>query len=172
MADEEKYTVRMLKRAAMLNLTEAARDSHLIAWANRTSPRRLRALPSADFLRMRMEYTASTTPTFYRKRDDGMRHWGIYECYCDCVCGECIGLERSCDECQCEEPVFIARIPRELTAGHLIDGGDDAIRLIEVIIGKDCDSMTMSHFRTMNMVVMSELRTGEIPLPDDTTAST
>ena len=172
MAEKSTYTVRMLKRASMLNLSDAARESHMVAWGVRSSPRAMRDLPMSEYLQLRRDYTSATLPMWYRKQPDGLHHWRIVECQCDCTCGECQGLERQCGECQCAPEVLIARIPRELTAGHLIDGGDDAIRLMEVIIGHDCDDMTVSHFRTMNMVIMSEMRTGEIPLPDDTKAAT
>lgn len=161
------YTVKMLKRASALNLTTAAVDQHMIGWGNRRSPRELERMPAQEYLTLKRDYGIDTLPMFYRKVSDGERNWLVYLCECDsdCICGECDGLERMCGECQCEQPVLLGTIPSQLTAGHLIRGGDDPIALTEEIVGKECDDMSVAHFRTLQIVIMKELRTGAIPLP-------
>ena len=160
----------MLKRASGLGLSPSAVDQHMIGWGSRRSPRELERLSAPEYMTLKREYGIDTLPVFYRKRSDEQRNWAIYVCDCDtdCLCGECDGLERICGECQCEQPELLGTIPGHLTAGHLIRGGDDPIALTEEIVGKECDDMSVSHFRTLQIVIMKELRTGELPLSEAT----
>ena len=167
-----EYTVQLLKKASRLNLTGGNADAHVIAWANETSPRRMRSMDGPQYLRMKNEYTMATLPSFYRRQEAGLQHWEIYACGCDCQCGDCDGLEYTCGECDCDERRLLGKIPRKLTAGHLIDAGDDPMALTETLLGNDCMSMSISDFRTLQMAIMSILRTGEIPLEGDTPAAT
>ena len=168
-----EYTVKQLKQANRLGLSPTAAESHMIAWANGTSPRRLRDMDGAEYNRMRQEYFSSTLPPYYRKQAGEDRDsWYVHSCQCDCMCGECDGLELVCGECDCGESRMLGKIPRRLTAGHLIDAGDDPVLLTETLLGSDCDSMLISDFRAVQFAVMSTLRTGEIPLSENTTTAT
>lgn len=161
-----EYTVKLLKQASRLNLSSGNVDAHVIAWANGTSPRRMRSMDGTEYNRMRSEYTMATLPSFYRREPEGLSEWNIYACACECICGECDGLEYTCGTCDCEERRLLGKIPRRLTAGHLIDSGDDPMVLTELLLGEDCQDMTISDFRTLQMAIMFILRTGELPLEE------
>ena len=168
-----EYTVRLLKQANMLNLTPSAAESHIIAWANGTSPRRLRDMDGAEYTRMRRDYNSATLPPYYRKLPgEDQTSWYVHTCNCDCLCGECVGLEYVCGVCDCGESRLLGKIPRRLTAGHLIDAGDDPIALTEGLLGTDCFDMTIADFRAVQFAVMSTLRTGDIPLSESSTTET
>ena len=160
-----EYTVEFLKRTQRLNLDEGKIESTMIAWANGLSPRRIPDMDGVAYSRMQREYVAETMPHFYRRQHLDQHRMKVTVCNCDCICGDCQGLERTCDECVCEEPKQIGIIPRALKASHLIDAGDDPIRLTESIMGQDCTNMPIADFRTMHLAIMSTLRTGDIPLP-------
>ena len=167
------YTVKMLKRASALNISPAAVEQHMIGWGMGKSPRMIERMPAREYLVMKREYSIDTLPMFYRLSVGEDGRYMVYACDCDadCMCGECEGLERMCGACACENPELLGAVPKDLTAGHLIRGGDDSIALTEEIVGQNCDDMSVSQFRTLQMVIMKELRTGALPLPDDTTGS-
>lgn len=166
------YTVELLKRANRFNLDEGKIESNMIAWANGISPRKIPAMDGMEYARLQQEYVVETLPTFYRRVHRDLQNMEVYTCDCDCVCGECIGLERSCDECVCEDSRrLLGVIPRHLKAVHLIEAGDDSVKLTESITGQDCSGMTISDYRTIHLAIMATLRTGDIPLPESTPAA-
>ena len=168
-----EYTVKQLKQVTRLGLPQSDAESHMIAWANGMSPRHLRDMDGGEYSRMRMEYTRATLPPFFRKLPgEELGSWYVYSCDCGCMCGDCDGLEMTCGECDCGVSRLLGKIPRKLTAGHLIDAGDDPVLLTETLLGGECSAMTISDFRAVQFAVMSTLRTGEIPLSESTTTAT
>ena len=161
-----EYTVKMLKFADKLALSPTATEQHLICHVNGLSPRRIGEMPAEDYISLRAAYAAATVPKFYRLVAEGLNVWRVMSCDCDCVCWECTGLERKCGDCDCEEPTVIGRFPQQLLARHLIDGGDDSIGLTEHIMGRNCDDMSVSDFRTMQLAIMARLRKVELPLAE------
>ena len=158
-----EYKVIMLKRAQRLALSPAELQSNVIAMGNNMSPRRIKDIPLAEYRALQREYDRETSPWYYRLAEAGPTRWGVWHCDCDCICFDC-GLELKCGLCECEESRLIASIPRELTGGHLIEAGNDAMRLTESLVGKNCDEMSIRDFRTVQYAVMLQMETGEIPL--------
>ena len=168
------YTVWMVKRANNLNLSSAGEvEAHVIALANGIRPRRIRDVPAHEYLDMKREYQRASLPNYYRLEEGGADRWQVFSCACDCECGDC-GLQVQCVDCECEGDDHrpLGSFPRELTGGHLIDAGDDPVKLTELLLGVDCAQMPLSDFRTLQMAIMMKLQTGEVPLSESGTPPT
>ena len=170
-----EFTVATLKRIQSLQLSPEVSESHAVAIYGGVSPRDIRNVPAAQYLRMQQEYTAATLPSYYRLEPSENRY-AVFVCACECQCPydepEPCGLQLKCGECSCEERRELGKIPAELYGGHLIDAGNDPIKLTERLLGgvNSCMSMSLSDFRTVQMAIMSRLGTGELPLSENGTA--
>lgn len=169
-----EFTVAMLKRIQMQQMSPAESEAHAVAVYGGVRPRDIREVPASQYLRMQREYTAATLPSYYRLDEDGAR-LKVFRCACECQCPydepDVCGLQLKCGECDCDERKELGSIPRELYGGHLIDAGNDPIKLTETLLGGEgsCMAMSLSDFRTVQMAIMSRLGTGEFPLSDDGT---
>ena len=159
-----EYTVKLLKEAGRRQLPPGDATAYIVARGNGITPRAVRSLSGPAYNAMQNDYVRVTLPSFYRKVEDGLERWAIYSCTCGCQCGECFGLELLCpDDCVCGEAELLGTFPRELTAGMVIDAGDDAVRLTELALGESCDDMDIARFRTLQLAIQKELNTGELP---------
>ena len=169
-----EFTVAMLKRIQMQQLPPAESEAHAVAIYGGVSPMKIREVPAGQYLRMQREYMEATVPSYYRLVEEG-NAVRVFRCACECQCPfdvvEPCGLQRMCGECACEERRELGVIPSQLYGGHLIDSGNDPIKLTEGLLGGGMAvmNMSLSDFRTVQMAIMSRLGTGEFPLSDDGT---